>query len=135
MRLPRFRRVNTLFPVFGPEPVHGPRKEDQHPMPRTAAALLIGALALPIGACTNTYDPGQRALGGGLLGAAGGAAIGGAVGGGRGAAIGAGLGAAGGAITGAATTPSAPPAYYAPQQPRYYPQRGYYPQQQGYYRY
>ncbi len=35
------------------------------------------------------YDPGQRAVGGGLLGAGAGAAIGGLAGGGRGAAIGA----------------------------------------------
>jgi hypothetical protein len=39
--------------------------------------------------CTNPYDPGQRAVGGGLLGAGAGAALGGLVGGGHGAAIGA----------------------------------------------
>lgn len=82
---------------------------------RFAAALLAGGLALSATACTNPYDPTQRAVGGGLLGAAGGAALGGAIGGGRGAAIGAGLGAAGGAVAGAASTPSPPPpAYYAP---------------------
>ena len=58
---------------------------------------------------TNPFDPGQRALGGGLIGAGSGAAIGGAAGGGRGAAIGAATGGAVGAITGAATTP--PPRY------------------------
>ncbi len=34
--------------------------------------LLLGAL----GGCTNTYDPGQRAAGGALIGAGSGAAIG-----------------------------------------------------------
>jgi hypothetical protein len=59
------------------------------------------AVALGLSACTNPYDPGQRAVGGGLIGAGAGAAIGGAVGGGTGAAI----GAASGGIAGAATTP------------------------------
>ena len=62
--------------------------------------------------CTNPYDPGQRAVGGGLIGGAGGAAIGGLAGGGTGALIGGGLGAAGGAIAGAATTPQPPPPRY-----------------------
>ena len=44
------------------------------------------ALALSLAACTNPYDPGQRALGGGLIGAGAGAAIGAAAGGGTGAA-------------------------------------------------
>jgi len=69
------------------------------------------ALALGLSACTNPYDPGQRAVGGGLIGAGAGAAIGGAAGGGTGAAIGAASGGALGAITGAATTPP-PPRYY-----------------------
>jgi hypothetical protein len=73
---------------------------------RTAA--LLAAIGIGAGACTNPYDPAQRAVGGGLIGAAGGAAIGGLAGGGTGAAIGAGLGAAAGAVTGAATTPTAP---------------------------
>jgi uncharacterized protein YcfJ len=68
------------------------------------------ALALALSACTNPYDPGQRAVGGGLIGAGAGAAIGAAAGGGRGAAIGAASGGALGAITGAATTP--PPRRY-----------------------
>ena len=63
-------------------------------------------------ACTNPYDPGQRALGGAAIGAGTGAAIGGFAGGGRGAAIGAVTGGALGAVTGAATTPTPPPAYY-----------------------
>ena len=69
-----------------------------------SAGIALG-LALGLSACTNPYDPGQRAVGGGLIGAGAGAAIGGAVGGGTGAAIGAASGGALGAITGAATTP------------------------------
>lgn len=99
------------------------------PLIRLRTIALLATLSLGAGACTNPYDPTQRAVGGGLLGAAGGAAIGGAIGGGRGAAIGAGLGAATGAIGGAATTPTPPP------QPYYGQPRGYYPQQQPYYRY
>ncbi|WP_342629120.1 cell envelope biogenesis protein OmpA [Nguyenibacter vanlangensis] len=72
---------------------------------------------LSLAACSNPYDPGQRALGGGLIGAGGGAAIGALAGGGRGAAIGALAGGAVGAATGAATTPQRP----------YYPQQGYAP--------
>jgi len=69
------------------------------------------ALTLGLAACSNPYDPGQRAVGGGLIGAGAGAAIGGAAGGGKGAAIGAASGGALGAVTGAATTPP-PPRYY-----------------------
>jgi len=69
------------------------------------------AMALGLSACANPYDPGQRAVGGGLIGAGAGAAIGGAVGGGTGAAIGAASGGALGAITGAATTPPPPRRY------------------------
>ena len=66
-----------------------------------SAVLSIGALS----GCTDPYDPGQRAVGGGLLGAGAGAAIGGLAGGGRGAAIGALGGGALGAGTGYVTTP------------------------------
>ncbi len=71
----------------------------------TVAAL---GLALGLGACSDPYDPGQRAIGGGLLGAGAGAAIGGLAGGGRGAAIGALGGGALGAGAGAVTTPQRP---------------------------
>lgn len=74
----------------------------------TFAAL--GGLTL-LGACTDPYNPGQRALGGAAIGAGSGALIGAAAGGGQGAAIGALVGGAGGAAIGAATTP---------QHPRYY---------------
>lgn len=77
---------------------------------------LIMAAALTLCACTDPYDPGQRAVGGGLLGAGAGAAIGGVAGGGRGAVAGALIGGAAGAIGGAATTPQRPP------------QQGYYDQ-------
>jgi hypothetical protein len=64
-----------------------------------------GAIGTP-----DPYDPGQRAIGGGLFGASTGAAIGGIAGGGHGAATGAPIGGALGAAGGAATTPS--PTYY-----------------------
>ncbi len=69
-------------------------------------AFLIAALSL--GACSDPYNPGQRALGGGLLGAGTGAAIGGIAGGGSGLATGALIGGAVGAVGGAATTPQRP---------------------------
>ncbi len=74
-----------------------------------APGVVAAALVLGLAGCTNPYDPGQRAVGGGLLGAGAGAAIGGAVGGGHGAALGAAIGGATGAVTGAATTPPPPP--------------------------
>ena len=86
-----------------------------------AAALL---LVLGLAGCTNPYDPAQRAVGGGLLGAGAGAALGAAVGGGHGAALGAAIGGATGALGGVATTPRPyppppPPGYYPPP-PGYY---------------
>src|SRR5260370_25280793 len=78
-------------------------------MKRLIAPGFVAALVLGLAGCANPYDPGQRAVGGGLLGAGAGAAIGGAVGGGHGAALGAAIGGATGAVTGAATTPPPPP--------------------------
>ncbi len=69
-------------------------------------AMLVLALSgglLGLVAC-DPYSPGQRAVGGGLLGAGAGAAIGGATGGNAG--VGALIGGAAGAVGGAATTPS-----------------------------
>jgi len=40
-----------------------------------SCAFALG-LAMGVSACTDPYDPGQRAVGGGLLGASAGAAIG-----------------------------------------------------------
>ena len=71
--------------------------------------LLIG-LALSLPACTNPYDPVQRTIGGGLIGAGSGAAIGAAAAGGHGAALGAAVGGAVGAVGGLITTPP-PPRY------------------------
>lgn len=67
--------------------------------------LAIACTGLLLTAC-DPYSPGQRALGGGAIGAGTGAAVGGLAGGhaGTGAAIGGGLG----AIGGAATTPQRP---------------------------
>jgi hypothetical protein len=101
----------------------------------TKRAILGGAaglaLVLALAGCTNPYDPGQRAVGGALLGAGTGAAIGAAAGGGHGAALGAAIGGAAGMLGGIATTPHPPPppqAYYPPPPPGYYgaPPPGYY---------
>ncbi len=80
---------------------------------RMKMVLPLAALSLSLGlsACSDPYDPGQRAVAGGLLGAGGGAAIGALAGGGRGAAIGALGGGALGAGAGAVTTPSRPYSY------------------------
>ena len=71
--------------------------------------VVVVGLALSLSACTNPYDPVQRTIGGGLIGAGSGAAIGAAAGGGHGAALGAAVGGAVGAIGGLITTP--PPRY------------------------
>ncbi len=97
------------------------------------AAIGLGVM-LCLSACTNPYDPGQRAAGGALIGAGTGAAIGAIAGGGRGAATGALIGGAVGAAGGVASTPP-PPGYYGPgpyDQPP--PPPGYYGPPPGYYR-
>ena len=103
---------------------------------KTNAPLILAIVAgLGLTACTNPYDPGQRAVGGGLLGAGAGAALGAIAGGGRGAAIGALAGGALGAVGGAATTPTAPPQpYYQQPPPVYYqaPSPVYYQPQPSY---
>lgn len=76
-------------------------------MKKSFAVAIIGS-ALALGACSNPYNPGQRAVGGGVLGGLGGAALGGVLGGGSGALIGGLGGAAVGAGVGAATTPQRP---------------------------
>jgi hypothetical protein len=75
-----------------------------------AAAATV--LVLGLSACTDPYNPAQRALAGGAIGAGAGAAIGGAAAGWHGAAIGALAGGAVGAVTGAVTTPHPAPAAY-----------------------
>jgi hypothetical protein len=72
--------------------------------------MVVVGLVLSLSACTNPYDPVQRTIGGGLIGAGSGAAIGAAAGGGHGAALGAAVGGAVGAVGGLITTPP-PPRY------------------------
>jgi hypothetical protein len=69
----------------------------------------------------DPYNPADRAVGGGLVGAGTGAIIGAIAGGGRGAGIGAAVGGGVGAITGAATTPPRPYHRY----PRHVAHRSY----------
>jgi hypothetical protein len=77
--------------------------------PRMIPFVVIAGLALSLSACTNSNDPVQRFIGGGLIGAGSGAAIGAAAAGGQGAALGAAVGGAVGAVGGLITTP--PPRY------------------------
>ena len=72
--------------------------------------IAAAGLSLSLGAC-NT--PGERAVGGALIGGGAGALVGSALGGRRGALVGAGLGAAGGAVVGASSTPQQQ--YYEPR--------------------
>jgi hypothetical protein len=68
---------------------------------KTIGAAAALTLTLGTAACTDPYNPGQRAVGGGLLGAGAGAGVAGLTGGnvGTGALIGGALGAVGGAAT------------------------------------
>jgi hypothetical protein len=72
---------------------------------RISLRVVVVGLVLGFSACTNPYDPVQRTIGGGLIGAGSGAAIGAAAGGGHGAALGAAVGGAVGAVGGLITTP------------------------------
>jgi hypothetical protein len=87
--------------------------------PRAAPCMIAMGLVLGLSACTNPYDPVQRFVGGGLIGAGSGAAIGAAAAGGHGAALGAAVGGAVGAVTGLITTPP-PPAYHGYYNHRHY---------------
>ena len=78
----------------------------------TAAALIAAGLVVSAAASADPYNPADRAIGGGLMGAGTGAIIGAIAGGGHGAGIGAAVGGGLGAITGAATTPPRPQAYH-----------------------
>jgi osmotically inducible lipoprotein OsmB len=86
--------------------------------------LAVTVIAGGVSACTS---PGDRAVGGAVLGGASGALIGGALGGGRGALLGGGIGVASGAIIGANTRPQ--PVYveerpiYVERPRRYYSRR------------
>src|ERR1700720_3831866 len=87
--------------------------------PRIIPCVVAIGLVLGLSACTNPYDPVQRTIGGGLIGAGSGAAIGAAAAGGHGAALGAAVGGAVGALTGLITTPP-PPAYHGSYNHRRY---------------
>jgi hypothetical protein len=94
---------------------------------RTFRCMVAVGLILGLSACTNPYDPVQRTIGGGLIGAGSGAAIGAAAAGGHGAALGAAVGGAVGAVAGLITTPP-PPAdhgYYNHRRHGYYNHRHY----------
>ena len=108
-------------------------------MHRSGVIALIASAVLGAG-CTNPYDPTQRAVGGGLIGAGTGATSGALAGGGRGAAGGALAGGRGGAAIGAVTTPTPPQygggygaqpyqqSYQQPYQQQGYAPPAYYPQ-------
>ena len=74
--------------------------------PRIIPCVVAVGLIFGLSACANPYDPVQRTIGGGLIGAGSGAAIGAAAAGGHGAALGAAVGGAVGAVGGLLTTPS-----------------------------
>ncbi len=74
----------------------------------TVAGVIGAGLLLATAASADPYNPGERALGGGLIGAGTGAVIGAIAGGGRGAGIGAAVGGGLGAVAGAASTPPRP---------------------------
>jgi hypothetical protein len=103
--------MGALFPIgHGPfsTPIakHPPGHFEMRQLFTPKCVLAVG-IVLCVAACSNPYDPTQRAVGGGLLGAGAGAAIGGLAGGGRGALVGGLAGGALGAVGGAATTPQA----------------------------
>ncbi len=94
----------------------GPQHLGRHGRKALAAAIIVAA-ALPLCGC---YTPGERALGGGIIGGLGGAGIGALASGGlAGPTLAAGaIGAAGGALIGAATAPH--PRYYRRRRAYYY---------------
>ena len=75
----------------------------------TILGVIVAGLLSATAAFADPYNPGERALSGGLLGAGTGAVIGAIAGGGHGAGIGAAVGGGLGAVAGAATTPARPP--------------------------
>lgn len=85
------------------------------PVKKAIVLAIVLTAALPLAGC---YTPGERALGGGLIGGLGGAGIGALASGGLAGPTlaAAAVGAAGGAIIGAATAPT----------PRHYARRRYY---------
>jgi hypothetical protein len=75
-------------------------------------SMMLAAIAIG-GSLSACNSPGERAVGGALIGGGSGALVGGALDGRRGALLGAGVGAVGGAVIGAASAPQ--PAYGYPQ--------------------
>jgi predicted lipid-binding transport protein (Tim44 family) len=75
----------------------------------TIPGVIVAGLLSATAAAADPYNPGERAITGGLLGAGTGAVIGAIAGGGHGAGIGAAVGGGLGAVAGAATTPARPP--------------------------
>src|SRR5258708_40337941 len=78
----------------------------------TVASVIGAGLLLATAASADPYNPGERALGGGLIGAGTGAVIGAIAGGGRGAGIGAAVRGGLGGVGGAGSTPTPPPHPY-----------------------
>jgi hypothetical protein len=76
--------------------------------PSIAVSVIGAGLMFAATAGADPYNPAERAIGGGLVGAGTGAVIGAIAGGGRGAAVGAAVGGGVGAAVGAATTPPPP---------------------------
>jgi len=72
------------------------------------SGVIFAGLLLTTAASADPYNPAERAIGGGLVGAGTGALIGAIAGGGHGAGIGAAVGGGLGAVAGAATTPARP---------------------------
>ena len=104
------RRYCPIFKPAAGSTRLGARKTDAMIKRQISLRVVVVGLALSLSACTNPYDPVQRTIGGGLIGAGSGAAIGAAAGGGHGAALGAAVGGAVGAVGGLITTPA--PARY-----------------------
>ena len=110
-----FGNVRLLATFLTPSPCHrldpmGAQLMIELKKLRISPRVVVVGLVLGLSACTNPYDPVQRSIGGGLIGAGTGAAIGAAAAGGHGAALGAAVGGAVGAVGGLITTPP-PPRY------------------------
>jgi hypothetical protein len=100
------KRARPLQPTIGVREVAAPGCVELKRMKRqaTVAGVIGAGLIYAMTASADPYNPGERALGGGLLGAGTGAVIGAIAGGGRGAGTGAAVGGGLGAVAGAATT-------------------------------
>ena len=85
--LQRRKRARPLQPTIGVREVPAPGCVEMKRMKRqaTVAGVIGAGLIYAMAASADPYNPGERALGGGLLGAGTGALIGAIAGGGRGA--------------------------------------------------